>query len=48
MRLTSWLAFIVSFVLTMAALLYALPERGESALPSDVRGSVRLEGSALQ
>ena len=48
MRLTSLLAFILSFALTLAVLLYALPEREEEDLPSYVRGTVRLEGSAIQ
>ena len=48
MRTTNWLAFLAAFMLTLAALLYALPDREEVEVPSYVRGSVQLHGSARQ
>ena len=48
MRLTSWLAFLASFLLTLASCTAMLPEPPEKDLPSYVRGSVMMEGSALQ
>lgn len=48
MKITSILAFIASFLLTLAALLYALPDREEVDIPSYVPGSKQLSGSALR
>ena len=48
MRTTSWLAFLTAFMLTLAAVRYSLPEREEVEVPSYVRGSVQLHGSARQ
>lgn len=48
MKLTSLLSFLISFALTLAALLYAPPEREEVDIHSYVRGSKQLSGSALR
>jgi len=48
MKITSFLAFIASFLLTLAALIYALPAQEEVDIPSYVRGSKQLTGSALR
>ena len=48
MKITKFLAFLVSFTLTLAALIYALPAQEEVDIPSYVRGSKQLSGSALQ
>lgn len=41
------IAFLAAFTLTLAALLYERPEQ-EDDVPSYVRGSVELSGSAIQ
>jgi len=48
MKITSILAFLISFTLTLAALIYALPAQEEVDIPSYVRGSTTLHGSARQ
>lgn len=48
MKITSILAFLISFTLTLAALIYALPAQEEVDIPSYVRGSKQLSGSALR
>lgn len=48
MRLTSLLAFLISFTLTLSALIYARPAQEEVDIPSYVRGSKQLSGSALR